>query len=326
MEGSHPMTFNAIRAVLTATALLTGSAAQAQAYPDKPVTFVVPFGPGASSDIFARYLATELSKNWGQPVNVENMPGAGGTIGTTSVARAEPDGYRILFLTSTYTTNAAAQKDLPFDPRADLQPVMKYADGDLIMVSGPRVLLKSLEDLIREARAQTIFFGATGPASTPTFLAKLVSDAADIPMEGVYFTGGAEAMLDVIAGRVDIYIGTVTTVLSSVQSGQLSGMVVFGAERSASLPDVPTIAEAGFPEATTAFWFGIFAPAGLPEDVLAKLNADITAVMQRPETAELFAAQGARPAPSSVAEFTRLIDAELIRWGELASKFNITTD
>lgn len=263
---------------------------------------------------------------WDQSVVVENMPGAGGSLGTANIAHSTPDGHRLLFQTSTYTTNAAAQPNLPFDPRADLQPIIKYADGDLIAVTGPRVPIQTIDDLIREANSQTIFFAGTGPASTPTFMAKLLSDVTGIDMEGAYYTGGADAMLDVIGGRVDLYIGTVTTVLSAVRSGQLTPLTVFSEERSPSLPDVPTISELGYSEATTTFWFGIFGPAGMPEDVVEKLNSDIADVMSLPETAALFAAQGARPAPNTPEEFTQLINSEIDKWSDLAVRFHIVAD
>ena len=207
-----------------------------------------------------------------------------------------------------------------------MQPIAKVADGQLVVVTGSRVPMATVGDLVREAKSQTIFYGATGPASTPTFLAKQLSDVTGIEMEAANYKGGAEALVDLVGRRIDVYIGTVTAVLSAVQAGTATPVAVLGASRSPLLPDVPTIAEAGYPEAAATVWFGVFGPAGMPEEVVEKLNADIGAVMSTPEAADLLAKQGADPAPLSVAEFEDLVRSELARWKGLAEQYEIVAN
>jgi tripartite-type tricarboxylate transporter receptor subunit TctC len=315
-----------IRALCAAGLLLAPIGAAAADYPERAVTFVIPFPPGGSSDVYARYLTESLSKLWGKPAVVENMGGAGSSIGMANVARSEKDGYRLALTSSTFATSAAAQTNLPYDPAADLQPIAKVADGQLVVVTGSRVPMATVDDLVREAKAQTIFYGATGPASTPTFLAKQLADVTGIEMAAANYKGGAEALVDLVGGRIDVYIGTITAARAAIEAGTATPIAVLGANRSALLPDVPTIAEAGYPDAGATVWFGVFGPAGMPEDVVEKLNADIATVMSTPEAATLLATQGADPALLSVAEFEDLVRSELARWKGLAERFEIVAN
>lgn len=315
-----------LSALAVAGALAAPGIAAAQGWPEQAVTIVVPYGPGASNDLFARVLADGLSRVWSQPVIVENMPGAGGSIGMANVARADPDGYRMVFTSSTFATNAAAQANLPYDPATDLTPIAKVADGQLIAVAGKRVPMTSVEDVVREAKARTLFYGATGPASSPTFLAKQFADVTGIELEGANYTGGSEAMVDLIGGRIDLYFGTVTTVMPAVQDGSIAPIVVLGHERAPELPDVPTIAEAGYPEGEASIWWGLFGPAGMDVALVEKINADVATVMASPEAADLLAKQGAHASTSSVAAFQTLVHDELKVWKDLAVKFNIVTN
>lgn len=309
-----------------ASVLMTPILSAAEDFPSGPVSFVVPFNPGASSDVFARYIADSLSETWSQPVVVENVLGAGGMLGARDVAEAAPDGHKLLFYTASFATNAAVRDDLPFDPETDLRPIARYASGDLIVVAGDRVEIDSLDDLARAAREQTIFFGGTGTASTPTFVAGLLADVLDVEFEGVHYTGGSAALLDVIAGRVDFYIGTVTTVLPAVQDGTVRPLAVFGEARSPLLPDVPTIAEAGYPDATTDFWFGVFGPGQMSSELTAEISADIGEVMQREDAVERFERLGAKPEHLDDNAFADLFSQDLEKWRGLAERFNISED
>jgi tripartite-type tricarboxylate transporter receptor subunit TctC len=315
-----------LSAVALAGALAAPGMGVAQDFPTKPVTIVVPYGPGASNDLFGRLVGDGLAKIWNQPVVVENMPGAGGSIGMANIAKAEPDGYRLVFTSSTFATNAAAQSNLPYDPATDLQPIAKVADGQLVLVAGKRLPLGSIEDVVREAKAQTVFYGSTGPASTPTFLARQFADVTGIELEGANYTGGSEAMVDLIGGRIDLYFGTVTTVLPAVQDGAVVPLAVLGKERAPELPDVPTIAEAGYPAAEATIWWGLFGPAGMPDAVVEKINADVATVMATPEAGEFLAKQGAAASTTSVAELETLVASELKLWKDLATKFHIVTN
>jgi tripartite-type tricarboxylate transporter receptor subunit TctC len=315
-----------LRSLALAVGILAAGPSLAADYPTQPVTLIIPYTPGASNDVFGRFVADGLSKLWRQPVVVENMPGAGGSIGMAKVVNAPADGYTLLWASSTFSTNAAAQTNLPFDFAEDLQPIGKIGDGQLILVTGSRVPMKTLDDLVREAKAQTIFYGATGPASTPTFMAKLLSDELGIEMEGANYTGGAEAMVDLIGGRIDVYIGTVTTILPAIQNGTATPIAVFGETRSPVLPDVPTIGELGYPAAQAGIWWGLFGPAGLPADIVEKINADIATVVTTPEAAEMFNAQGGAPRPLPVADFSKLVRDELAKWEALAAKHQIVAN
>ena len=299
------------------------SGAEAQSFPDKPVTMVIPFSPGGSNDVIGRYLAAELAKHWKQPVIVENKPGAGAVIGTSQVARSKPDGLTLLFISASYTTNAASLKTLPYDPVKDLVPVGLGAVGQFIIVTGSRVQLPDLAEVAKQAKAQTIFYGTAGLGNSGHFATELFAEVAGIKMEPVHYKGGTEAMTDLSGGRIDLYLGTVTQVLPSVQSKKATPIAVLSKERSAVYPDVPTVAQAGIPGAEVEFWWGVFAPSATPPEIVGKTNEDINAVMNTPDAAEFLAKQGASPKRMSPAEFSGLVTSEMAKWKSIAAKHNI---
>ena len=213
-----------------AVALAAPVAVSAQDYPEDTVTMVIPFTPGGSNDTVGRYLADGLGAKWGSPVVVENKPGAGSAIGSAFVARAEPDGHTLLFVSGTYTTNAATQTNLPFDPVNDLVPVGMGALGQFVVVVGDSVKATNLEEFIEEAKSRKVFYGTTGVGSSTHFASALLSDVAGIEMEPVHYPGGTDALLDIAGGRLDMYLGSVPQVLSSVQSGTARPLVVTSAD------------------------------------------------------------------------------------------------
>lgn len=306
--------------------LLAPAAAQAQEYPTKNVTMVIPFTPAGSNDTIGRYLAENLGKLWKQTVVIENRPGAGSAIGSAHVAKARPDGYTLLFVSSTFTTNAATQKNLPFDPVKDLQPVGIGALGQMVIVTGTRTPMPTLADLIKQAKSQKIFYGTTGVGSSTQFAAELFSDVAGIKMQAVHYKGGTDALVDMAGGRLDVYVGTVTQVQPSIASKTAVPVAVASKARVQALPDVPTVAEAGAPGAETDFWWGVFTAAKTPKAVVAKINESINAVMATPESAEFLAKQGAIPAQMNVDEFTKHVASELAKWQELAKTHNIVAN
>ena len=307
-------------------ALLAPSIASAQEFPSKPVTIVIPFTPAGSNDTIGRYLADGLGKLWKQTVVVENRPGAGSAIGAAHVAKARPDGYTLLFVSSTFTTNAATQKSLPFDPVKDLQPVGMGAIGQMVIVTGSRVPMPTLADLVKQAKSQKIFYGTTGVGSSTQFAAELFSDVAGIKMQPVHYKGGTDALVDMAGGRLDVYVGTVTQVLSSVSNNTAKPVAIVSKSRSKALPDVPTVAEAGTPGAETDLWWGVFVAAKTPKVVVAKINDGINAVMTTPESTEFLAKHGAIPEKMSVDEFSKLVTSELARWKNLAKAHNIVAN
>lgn len=300
--------------------------ASAQNFPTKRVTVVIPFTPAGSNDTIGRYLADGLSKLWSTPVVVENRPGAGSAIGSAHVAQSRPDGYTLLFVSGTFTTNAATQTNLPFDPVKDLKPVGMGALGQMVIVTGSRVPVGNLTELTKAAKAQKIFYGTTGVGSSTQFAGELLNDVADIKMEAVHYKGGTDALVDMAGGRLDVYVGTVTQVLSSVASDKAKPLAIASKTRSKALPDVPTVAEAGFAGAEADIWWGVFAPSGTPDAIVTKINQGINTVMGSAEATEFLAKHGAMPTAMSVAEFSDHVTKELAKWRELATKHNIKAD
>ena len=309
-----------VRSMLLVCALIAPSIAASQDFPSKQVTVVIPFPPGGTNDVVGRYVADRLKEHWKQTVVVENRPGAGSAIGAAHVTRSKPDGYTLMFVSSSFTTNAATQKNLPFDPVKDLQPVGLVAIGDQFILTGSRVPLSTLQDLQKEAKAKKIFYATTGVGANPHFAGELLNDIMGINMEAVHYQGGAPAMTDLGGGRVDLYFATAT----EVGRGIGKPIAVMSESRSSAFPNVPTVAESGFPSAIFGWWGGMFAPAGTPKDVIAKINQDILAVMSSKEATEFLAQQGFRPPTKmSVEEFTAYVPAEIKKWSVLADKHGI---
>lgn len=306
--------------------MLAATAVQAQDYPTKTITMVIPFTPAGSNDTIGRYLGENLGKLWKQTVVIENRPGAGSAIGSAHVAKARPDGYTILFVSSTFTTNAATQKNLPFDPLKDLQPVALGALGQMVIITGSRTPMPTLADLVKQAKAQKLFYGTTGVGSSTQFAAELFSGVAGIKMQPVHYKGGADALVDLAGGRLDVYVGTVTQVLPIVSSKTATAVAVAGKTRSTALPDVPTVAEAGVPGAEADNWWGVFTAAKTPTAVVTKLNEGINTVMATPESAEFLAKHGAIPSKMTVDEFTKHVSSELAKWKELARTHDIVAN
>jgi tripartite-type tricarboxylate transporter receptor subunit TctC len=302
------------------------SFAVAQNYPTKPVTVVIPFTPAGSNDTIGRYLADGLSKIWKQSVVVENRPGAGSAIGSAFVSKAKPDGHTLLFVSGTFTTNAATQTNLPFDPQKDLQPVGMGAIGQLVIVTGTRVPMPTLADVVKQAKAQKIFYGTTGVGSITQFAAELLNDVAGTKMEPVHYKGGTDALIDMAGGRLDLYVGSVTQVLPSVANKTAKPVAIASKTRASALPDVPTVAEAGFPGAETDLWWGVFTSSGTPPEVVAKINEGVNTVMNTPEAAKFLETHGAIPMKMSVEEFKSHVSSELEKWKSLAKKHNITAN
>ncbi|MFC7706312.1 Bug family tripartite tricarboxylate transporter substrate binding protein [Plastorhodobacter daqingensis] len=311
---------------LATIALAVPGAVSAQNFPSDTVHVVIPFTPGGSNDTIGRYLADGLSRHWENPVIVENRPGAGSSIGAAYVARSEPDGHTLLFVSGTYTTNAVTQPDLPFDPVEDLQPVGMGALGQFVVVTGNHMEVDTIEELFEKARNETVFYGTTGVGSSTHFAAALLSSVADVEMEPVHYPGGTDALLDIAGGRLGLYVGSVPQVLSTVEAGNAKPLVVTSANRSQALPDVPTIVEEGYEDAVFDIWWGVFAPGGTPDEIIEEINGAINEVMGSPEAAAFLEQQGAAPSPMSVEEFTNRVHSEVAMWRELAEQHNIQAE
>ena len=305
---------------------LIASVSSAQEYPSKVVTIVVPFPAGGSNDTIARHLADSLGKLWKQPVIIDNRPGAGSSIGSVYVARSSPDGYTMVLVSSSYTTNAATRTNQGFDPLKDLKPVSMVARGHNAVVTGTRVPMATLADLVREAKAQTIFYGTAGVGSAQHFNGELLTDALGIRMSAIPYKGGQEALADLVGGRIDVIVGALGGLVSTIQSGKGKAIAVLSKARSPLLPNVPTTAEAGYPAAVIDNYWAIFVPAGTPNAIVAKLNRDIKTVTHTSEGREFLRKVDAEPTELSSEEVAGHVTNEIATWTKLAKKLNISAN
>ncbi len=305
--------------LVAATALVLPWTASAQDYPAKQVTMVVPFAPGGTVDVMARYLSEALAKEWKQAVVVENRPGAGTIVGAAHVSKAQPDGYTLLLVSGSFTTSAAIQPNLPFDPQKDLKPVGLAGMGHYLLLTGSRVPIATLGELAEKAKAQKIFYGTTGVGSISHLAGQLLNDVLGADMEAVHFAGGSPAMVDLGGGRIDLFVASP----SEAATGLGKPVATMSTVRLESMPDVPTVAEAGFPDAQAAAWWGVLAPTGISDVIVEKINGDVAKIMNSPEGIEFLRRQGAMPPQMSVAEFTAHVSGELERWSAFAEKHGI---
>ncbi|MBA3507267.1 MAG: tripartite tricarboxylate transporter substrate binding protein [Betaproteobacteria bacterium] len=285
----------------------------AQAWPTKPLRAIVPVGAGSSTDIVHRLVLEQLSVQLGQPIVVENRVGAGGTIGSAVVAKSEPDGYTILAHGSALTIAPALYKGLPYHPARDFIAVVPVGISASVLVVSPAKGVSSAAELVAVAKARpgALNFSSVGVGSATHLSAERFVSSAGIQVVHVPFKGGAEAMLEVIAGRVDFFLGPVALVLPHIREGKLRALAVNGSSRSTLLPDVPTFREAGIKEAEYPIWFALFVPAKTPSDIVNRLNRETLNALQAPKTREKLAALGVDPMVMSPAEFAAHIDQEI---------------
>jgi tripartite-type tricarboxylate transporter receptor subunit TctC len=310
-----------IKTILALGALLAPSMAAAQNYPSRQVTVVIPFAPGGSNDNIGRYLAEQLEKRWKRTVVVENRPGAGSAIGSAYVTKAKPDAYTLLFVSSSYTSNAATQKSLPFDPLKDLQPIGMAAVADRFISTGRRVPMGTLADLVREAKSQKIFYGTSGVGSLAHLTGELMNEVLGITMAPVHYAGGSEVMVDLGGGRIDVVFSSLT----DISTGIGTPVAVMSERRSTALPNVPTVQEAGYPDTRVPNWWGVFAPTGTPKELIDRIHQDIVAVMGTAEAAEYLARQGAMASAMSTDAFATHVESELNKWKAVVEKQGVST-
>ena len=312
-----------VLAALASTAALgLPLASWAQAWPAKPVRVVVPFSAGGSTDVVARIVADKLAPRLGQPVVVENKAGAGGAIGGDFVAKSAPDGYTLLVGTSSTMAIAPhVYRRLPYSPLRDLTPVTLLGTADIMVVVNPsRVTARSVRDLISHAKANPgkLSFASGGNGSISHLLGEYFNSMAKVDTVHIPYKGDAQMVTDLIGGQVDMAVGTAVAFLPHLRSGKLLGLAVTNPTRSTSLPELPTIAEAGVPGYEALQWFGIAAPAGTPEAVVQKLNGEIRSVLALPDVKAKFAELGFEVVGNSVDEFGRFLRAEDQKWKRIA--------
>ena len=312
-----------VNALLLIAALFP-SVSSAQEYPARLVTIVVPFSAGGSNDAIARYLADSLGKLWKQTILVENRAGGGSSIGAAYVAKSPPDGYRLLLVSSSYTTNAAMRTEQAFDPVKDLKPTSMVARGQVAVVTGTRVPMATLADLAREAKAKTIFYGTAGVGSSQHFNGELLNDAMGIQMTPIPYRGGNEALLDLAAGRIDVVVGTLAGLLPAIDAGKAKAVAVMGKTRSPAIPNVQTTTEAGYSAAYTENYWAIFVPAATPDAVVRKINEGIRTVTNTPEGRQFLARIDGEPTNLSAEDVSMYVKKEIDYWTRLARKLNIS--
>jgi tripartite-type tricarboxylate transporter receptor subunit TctC len=319
------MNFVRFTAALAAVlAIATGAHAQGK-FPTKQVTMIVPYPAGGSNDIFARALGKKLMEAWGQPVIIDNRPGAGGSIGAAVVSKAAPDGYTLMLLSSSFTTNAAIQPNLPFDPVNGFTPIDMVAKGPMILTVANKVPAKNLAEFIALAKSQPgkLNFGSSGQGSTNQFATELFMAAAGIQMTHVPYKGMGPATTDVIAGHIDVLVASAPSIMQHVRAGKVRGLGVTSKGPSAVVPELPSIADNGAPGFSFDLWWGVLAPPGMSKELAASINAEINRILATPEMKEVLAREGTEPAPMSPSEFATTIRTEIEMWRKIAAKANI---
>jgi tripartite-type tricarboxylate transporter receptor subunit TctC len=317
-----------IRLMLVLGIIVPGTNFAQQKFPSRPVTIVVPYPPGGSNDVFARELGKKLSDAWKVPVIIDNKPGAGGNIGANFVSHATPDGYTLCLLSSSFTTNAAIQPNLPFDPVTGFSPVAMVAKGPMILTVANHVPAKTTLELFALARKDPgkLNYGSSGLGSTNHFATELLMDAAQIKMTHVPYKGMVPAVTDVIGGHVDVLIASAPSIYQQVKAGKVRALGVTSKGPSAVVPDLKPISEMGATGYSFELWWGMLAPPKTPTEVVAQVNAEVNRILATPEMKEVFLREGAEPASMTPAQFAATIKSEIEGWKKVAKDANIKAE
>ena len=308
------------RFVLPALLLAIASAGAARAlYPERTIRIIVPFAPGGGTDVVARTLAQEMAKDLGVSVIIENKPGAGTIIGTQAVAAGAPDGYTLLMGTFSHAVNSSLSANLPYDPHRDFAPVAMIARSFNIVVVNPKSSIRSMADLASAAKANPdkLTYGTFGVGTSAHLAGELFKDMAKVNLTAVPYKGAAPAITDLIGGRIDVMFTTVASAAPLVESGQLRAIAVISAERSPAFPQLPTVSEAGVPGYTAESWYGLFAPARTPADVIDRLNKAAALAVQSEAFKRLGANEGLVMVARPPEELERYVRGEEARWRQV---------
>ena len=306
-------------AAVAALAASLAAPAAAQSGPNKPVKIVVPFGAGGPADVFARQLAQHMGEALKQNFVVENKPGAGAVIGTTEVAKSAPDGYTLLMMSNTHTTNESLIPNKSYALMRDLVPITPVNYSDVMMVVHPSTGAKNLKDFIALAKAKPgqLNYASSGPGTPYHMAAELFKAMSGTDIVHVPHKTSGDMRSSVLGGHVQMMFDAITVLRQSVESGQVIALGTSGKTRSSVMPDVPTIGEAGVPGYESTIWLGLMAPAGTPKPVIDKLNAEAVKVMERADVKEAWAKQGAVPMPMSPADFDKYLRADIDKWANV---------
>ena len=315
-----PSLFARFATLLFSGALLFPILVAAQPYPSKPIRLVVPFPPGGSLDVVARAIGQKLSEAWGQPVVIDNRPGAGGNIGADVVAKSVPDGYTILEgALSTHAVNVSLYAKMPYDPIRDFTPITLVAVTPNVLVLNPSLPANSVGELIAYAKANPgkLSFGSGSNGSAGHLAGELFKTEAGVDMLHVPYKGGAPALQALLAGDTQLMFDNLANSMQLVRAGKLKAIAVTTAKRSALVPELPTLAETGLPGFDIYTWWGFLAPAGTPKEIIAKWNAEVTRILNAPDMRAFFAQQGAEPAPTTPEQFAALIRSEIPKYAKI---------
>ncbi len=308
---------------VAATALTGG--AWAQAWPAKPVRIVVPFGPGGPADVYARQIGQELTEVLNQQFVIENKPGAGAVVGTDVVAKAPPDGYTILMMSNTHTTNETLLDNRPYSLMKDLTAVAPVNSSDLVIVVNPDVKARTLQEFIALAKAEPgkLNYASSGPGTPYHMAGELFKAMSGTDILHIPHKNSADARNAVIGGHVQMMIDAVTAMKGHIDAGQVCALATTGTARSAVLPNVPTASEAGVPGYEATIWLGVMAPAGTPKDIVDRLNAEIGKVIAKPTIRDAWAKQGAVPMTMTPAQFEAYLKGDIDKWAKVIKQAGI---
>jgi tripartite-type tricarboxylate transporter receptor subunit TctC len=316
------------RALLVAAATLVSSLpVSAQQYPTKPLKLIIPFAPGGGSDVIGRFTALRLTPALGQPVVVENRPGAGGMIGVEAGLKSPPDGYTLTLIPSSYTAYPSLYK-LRFDPISDIAPIIQISQGPLLVVVHPSLPVRTTQDLIALARSRPgkLNFASPGHGTTLQLATELFASMAGIKLNHVPYKGTGPALADAIAGQTDLYFSGIAAALPHVRSGRLRAIAVTTAQRVPAAPDVPTIAESGMPDYEVVVWYGLGGPKGLSRAIVDRINSEVTLVLKSREVEEQLRNDGLLPAGGTPEQFLARIKKEIDVWRKVANDAGVKVE
>jgi tripartite-type tricarboxylate transporter receptor subunit TctC len=302
--------------------------ASAQTYPNKPIRLIVPFAPGGLNDTTARLLQPHLEKALGQPVIVDNRPAASGIVGTDAVAKAPPDGHTLLMVASSHTVVPATNSKLPYDAERDFAPIAMVGKNPLLFVINAKVAARTLPEFVALAKANPgkLNYATPGAASQSHLVTELFDQKAGITIQHVPYRGGAPAIMSVVQGETQFAVISPLASLPHIQSGALRAIAAGSPTRDAQFPDLPTVAEAGYPDVEAIQWVGLLTTAGTPKDIVERLNAEVNRALRDPDMIAKLALQGVSPAGGAPAEFQKVIAGEIRRWTDIARSANIKAE
>lgn len=300
------------------TAIAANGSSQADEWPSRPIRAIIPLSPGSAADIVPRIVFEQLSAQLGQPIVVENRPGASGSIAARFVASAEPDGYTLLAHSSAHVISPSTVANLSYDPIKDFAAVAPLGNLPLVLVIAPSKNIKTVQELVALGKTRPITFGSIGTGSPIHLAMERFRLSAGFQEQAIPFKGAPEALLEVMTGRIDIYYSPVTAALPFIRDGKLVALAVSSPIRSPTLPEVPTTLESGYPNSDYRFWIGLFAPVKTPRDIVSKINAEMQKAVQVPSVAEKLTKLGVQPMTMNTEQFDKFVKDELKINAELA--------